>query len=331
MPSGELSIARLYFDVHGLRISYSTSSQTLANETLKDLRRYARPERKARRYDASLTLTLACYMSGLHPPLNSMRDALGPELQIFTKGNRRFVFLDSKGSITIDLAGNRVDAKLSKVLQQSYIPRTLLKWSIIKGQEKRNIVSAHCSSASRDRKTLLFVGRSGAGKTSTLLNFLIHGFAMLSDDIAFFAQGNVYPFSMRSDLKADTIQRLRTAVDSAHSVRLMHLRPGLIDLTTVFESKDEPEPISDLSIFYLNVWNSQRTKVSRVSRNRMLGLLVESYLAELSNSYWFGWGKTRAISRIINAYGELVEDSECYSVCAGNNLERLYQAIEARV
>lgn len=331
MSRGTVSIARLYFDVHGLRISYTTSSQTLAKETLKDLHRYAYLESDARQYDASLTLTLARYVSRLHPPPNSIRDALGAELQVFTKGSRRLVSLDSNGSITIDLIRDRVEAILSKALQKSFIPRALLKWSIIKGQEKRNLFSVHSSSVLRDGKTLLFVGRSGAGKTSTLLNFLTHGYVMLSDDITFFGSGTMYPFSMRSDLRVDTIQRLRAGINSAQGTHLKHLRPGLIDLTTIFEGKNEHTPISDLSIFYLNVWNSQRTKVSKVSPNKMLGLLVESYLAELSNSYWFGWDKTRTISRIINAYGELVEDRACYSVYAGSKLEHLYRAIEGAV
>ncbi len=260
-----------------------------------------------------------------------MRDAIGPELQIFTKGNRRLIFLDSNGYITIDLVRDRVQAILSKTLQKSFIPRTLLKWSIIKGQEKRNLFSVHCSSVTRDGKTLLFVGRSGAGKTSTLLNFLTHGYIMLSDDIIFLGRRIIYPFSMRSDLKIDTIQRLRAIINSEQGTHLEYLSPGLTDLTAIFESKNEQIPISDTAIFYLNVWNSQRTKVSRVSPNKMLGLLVESYLAELSNSYWFGWDKTRTFSRIINIYGELAEESECYSICAGSNLEQLYRAIGDRV
>lgn len=320
--------ARLYFNVHGLRVRYLTSRRILDDEASRDLGRYRVEENPTGEFDVSLAFRELRSRVSYPPPQGAVRDAFVPGVEIYTKGKLRSIILGSHGSAKIDLESVRVDAALGRVWMRSFMPRALLKWSIIKGQEKKGMFSIHSSGIGQDGRILLFNGPAGAGKTYTLLNFLLRGYAMLADDIMFFQEGTIFPFLMRSDLRQDTVERLIARIRPANDVRWRDLKPGLTDLARFFVSNQQPQR-GDLSVFHLSVWNSRRTKVSKLDSKTMLGVLLESYLTEFNNSFWFGWKKSETISRIIDAYTELLKNAKCFRVYAGSDPEHLYHAIES--
>jgi hypothetical protein len=237
--------------------------------------------------------------------------------------------MGSNGYVKIDLNEVTAEARLHRGKERSPLFRTILKWSIIKGLEKKEIFSLHSSSVFDGSQVRLFVGRSGSGKTSTLLLFLLNGHKMIADDAVFFEKRTLYPFSMRVTLDPETVRRLRSAFTSK-SFWLPEIHEAkLIDLGPIFETQTARIQPSSLSLFFLNIWNSRTSKLRRIDAKKGLGLLLGSYLAEMSNSYWSEWNKIKVVGHIMKAYTSLLDNTECFEVFAGSDQRRLYRLLNS--
>jgi len=148
---------------------------------------------------------------------------------------------------------------------------------------------------------------------------------MLADDFLFFQGKTLYPFPIRSTLHPDTMKRLAQKIrKTSLSTKLA---TPLSDLTRIFETVRHKVDTGAVSIYHIRVWNSTRTKVIPLSPKKMLGFMIDSYLSEFDNSYWFGWRRLEVIRNILEAYSRLAELAECFEVRAGEDPEDRYKKI----
>ena len=244
-------------------------------------------------------------------------------MEIFTKLAFRYLqFGDSRARINLETGC--FDAVLPRRVERTQIPRFFMKWSIIRGLERKNRYPLHSSAVTDGSRARIFVGRSGAGKSTLLMLHLLHGQTLLTDDVLFLGQQAIYPFLLRSDLREETLNRLRRDNRFA-SIRL---KPGLVDLGAMFPSWHGRLQQDNVSFYYLNVWRSSRSKIRHVTPQRMLGLLTDSYVSEMNQSYWSGWKTSKRISNVMRAYSEILEYANCYEILAGSNLTPLYKLIQ---
>ena len=257
----------------------------------------------------------------LRVPRGAVRDTSTPDFEVYTKANLRY--LSSRdGYARFDLETGCVEASLGRRMERSPTPRFFVKYSIIRGLERRKRPPLHSSAVTDGEHTRIFVGRTGSGKTTLLMLNLLHGKTLLTDDVLFLGNGAIYPFPMRANLHLNTINRLRRKNKFVGS----HLKPGLVDLGAIFPCRRDPIQQSNISIYYLNVWRANRTKIRRVTPPLMLGQLTGSYVTEYNASYWYGWKSGRRISNAMRAYSEILKGADCYQVYAGSDLTHLYKS-----
>lgn len=259
----------------------------------------------------------------LEVPIGAIRDVFTQNMEVFTKFDLRYLqFGDSRARINLETGS--FDAVLEKRVERTPIPRFFMKWSIIRGLERRNRCPLHSSAVTDGTCIRIFVGRSGAGKTTLLMLHLVRGQTLLTDDVLFLGQGAIYPFLLRSDLREETCNRLRRESKFA-SIRL---KPGLVDLGAIFPSRRDRLQLDKVSLYYLNVWRSSRSKIQHVTPQRMLGLLTDSYVSEMNQSYWSGWKTGKRISNVMRAYSEILRYTDCYEIRGGSDLTHLYNLIQ---
>ena len=316
-----------FFRIHGLNVSVSTNSRWIARETRRDLKHYTASEPLRGQADANLNFFVGDVIRpSLHVPSGAVREVFANDIQVFSRSSKRYISLSSGAFIKLDLEKIRVEGCFPRNCEKSPMSRALLKWSIIKAFEMKSVFSIHCSGISNGGKVRLFVGRTGSGKTSILVLFLLNRHRMLADDVMFFQRRNLYPFSIRSTLHRVTLEKLRRTSRSKSLQRTTTV-PSLEDLTRTFDAQlDKFEP-DIISLYYMRVWNSNRTKLLRVSPEKMLGFLIDSYLAEFDNSYWFGWKRSEVVRKIMEAYTPLVQDARCFEAYAGYNEYNCYRRL----
>lgn len=306
----------------------STNSRWIAEQAFDDLKHYTADAFHPRPSDASHCFIVSDSTKPIEVPQGSVRDGFGHNIAIFTKGQHRFIQLGSVSTIRLDMGRARVEGRLHRLHERTPISRALTKWSIVKSLERKGIFPVHSSAVlDHSAKAHLFVGPSGSGKTSTLILFLLNNHIMVADDLVFYREGTLYPFTMRSTLEADTIRRLKKLPTVRPVSHKLALKPGLVDLTASFERRTEKFEPTDLAVFYLNVWNSSRSKMIRVAKKKMLGMLISAYFRELDNSYWYGWERSKVAAQAMKAYASLLQEAECFEVFAGWDLRKLSELI----
>lgn len=259
----------------------------------------------------------------LKVPAGAIREAYIEDNEMqFTKSNFRYV-LSRNGDARIDLETGSVNAYLQRRLEDSLTPRIFAKWSVIRGLERKNRYLLHSSAVADGQHIRIFVGRSGAGKTTILMLHLLRGETLLTDDVLFLGNGTICPLPMRVNLGEEAFNEFKRD----YKLPTRRLNPGLVDLRALFPHRDERVQLKDATLYYLRVWHSKRTKVQRVSRQRMLGLLTDSYVSQMNQSYWWGWKNGKRISNAMRAYAELLEHSNCYEIYAGSDLNQLYRRL----
>ncbi|MGA2790534.1 MAG: hypothetical protein ABSF00_07185 [Candidatus Bathyarchaeia archaeon] len=245
-------------------------------------------------------------------------------MEIFTKSNIRYLRFGKSSAARINLRTGSVDVFLERRLERTPIPRSFAKWSVIVGLEGKNRFPLH-SSAVQDRKRIrIFVGRSGTGKTTLLLLHLARGDIVLTDDVLFLGRGEAYPFLFRGNVRKETLSNLRRCGDSVSS----RLKAGLIDFASIFPSRLDRVQLNDVAVYYLNVWHSRTSRIQRVNPGRMVGLLTDTYISEMNQSYWFGWRTRERISKVMQVYSNFLENADCYELLAGSDLSQLYNLIQ---
>ena len=316
------------FRIHRLNISVSTNSTWIAHETLRDLKHYLVSSPHHGHAQANLNFHVADRVRSFNIGRNAVRDVFADHIEIFTGGPERYIRLGPTGSssfVRLHLDRIQVQGRLHRNHERSPMSRALLKWSIIKAFEKKSVIPIHSSGVSSDHRVRLFVGRTGSGKTSILVLFLLNRHRMLADDFLFFQGKTLYPFPIRSTLHPDTMKRLAQKIrKTSLSTKLA---TPLSDLTRIFETVRHKVDTGAVSIYYIRVWNSTRTKVIPLSPKKMLGFMIDSYLSEFDNSYWFGWRRLEVIRNILEAYSRLAELAECFEVRAGEDPEDRYKKI----
>lgn len=262
--------------------------------------------------------------SRLKVPTGATRDVFVRDMEIFTKSNIRYLRFARNNNARIDLQTGSVHAFLERRLEKTPIPRMFAKWSIIIGLESMNRFPLHSSSVQDGERIRIFVGRSGTGKTTLLILHLMRGHIGLTDDVLFLGRRVAYPFLLRGDLRPEALEKLRRVSRLAN----LHLKPGLVDFASIFPYRLDRVRLSEVTVYYLNVWQSHNSKIHRVSPQRMLGLLTDTYISEVNQSYWSSWQTHRRVSKAMQAYSNLLENAECYEVLAGSNLTQLYNLIQ---
>ncbi len=256
-------------------------------------------------------------------PIGAIRDVFVQNMEIYTKSDLRYLqFGDSRARINLETGS--FDAVLERRVERTPIPRFLMKWSVIRGLERRNRFPLHSSAVTDGTCIRIFVGRSGTGKTTLLMHYLIRGQILITDDVLFLGQKAIYPFLLRSDLRKETLNRLRRESKFVN----VRLKPGLVDLGAIFPSRRDPLQLNNISMYYINVWHSTKSKIEQVTQQQMLGLLTDSYVSEMNQSHWSGWKKSERISKVMRTYSKILQHADCYEIHAGSDMAGLFKLIQ---
>jgi hypothetical protein len=279
--------------------------------------------------DGSMSIMETDGIFPLSVPRYAIRETiLPPDATIYTVDNLRFIEEKEERILRLNFDRNELVGYFRSPLKYTVFLRSLLKWSVIKALERRNVSFIHGSGVERNGSSLFFIGPSGSGKTRTLLTFLLEGYSLITDDTIFLKENKVLPFYIRSKIFKDLVNAnhiLKKGVNEKSTIL-----PGQgwhIDLGGIFPV--QRNQIVPSKIFYIYVWNAEETEIESIPKKEMLARLFHIYKNELSNSIWFNHGEQIALRKLFPNYNSFVKEAECYKVYAGTNITSFVKAIEA--
>jgi hypothetical protein len=264
----------------------------------------------------------------LRIPRYAIREAfLPPASNLYSKSNLSFLQKEKSQILRFDFELNELSGYFRNLREHATFLRFLLKWLLIRTLEKKGIAFVHGSGVKRDEASLFFVGPQGSGKTHTLISFLLDGYQLITDDTILLKNERVLPFHLRSMIHEDMIMKFPILRKGLNKTSTFIPDQGwLIDLGSIFPV--QKTKVYPSKLFYVNVWNSNETKVESIPKKEMLNRLLSIYKAELDNTIWFNKDKDIAMRRIFPNYGELVEKADCFRVYAGSDALLLQKTIQ---
>ncbi|WP_461637516.1 hypothetical protein [Labilibaculum euxinus] len=126
---------------------------------------------------------------------------------------------------------------------------------------QRGLVPIHASAIEHNGKAILFSGNSGAGKSTTVMNFHLKGYPLLADDIAVITWSEegvplVQSGLPQSKLWADALNGLGSC-----NKDLERVRPGLNKYLVEIENGFVKEALPLDRIYYINTGNEPKYKI----------------------------------------------------------------------
>jgi hypothetical protein len=311
-----VQIARIHFRKYDAELDLSTNSPRLLREVRKD---YGSLEYQGSfEADGSIRILETDRPFPISVPEYAIReDVLPPDAAVFRMDSLRYFTEEEKRIFRVDLEKNDVLGYLRSSSRFTEFLRFLLKWMLIKALEKKGTAFLHGSGVERDGTSLFFVGPSGYGKTHMLATLLTEGYRFITDDTILLSRREVRPFHIRSKVSRDMLEQFPTLRKGLNRKSTCIPKVGwLVDLEDIFPSvKEEVKPSK---LFYVYVWNSEKTKVEPVPKKEMMARLLHAYNLEMKTSPWFNYKQDEAMKNIFPNYDSFVEEAECYKVFAGS-------------
>lgn len=322
----------LSFRVGDCGFRLETNSEALLTETTKDYSHFV--SSTVQTPEGRIVLAETEGNFPIRVPEYAVRDSFGPNgSAIFTHSGRRYVMVRDDCAFEIDLHGKTIEGYFRPEYPVWSFFRPMLKWFVIKNLERTGLHFLHASAGVRSGSCVIFAAPSGFGKTSALLALLARGHRLVTDDLVFFDGKSVHPFHTRSMIHADMVERFPLLRRVLENPLTSEAEGGWhVDLETLFGGVHNPFEPDELLLVYLYVWNAPETRWKKLKRNQMVSKMCNSYLMELSNSFWFGWNREAVASDVFQSYFELSAMARSYEMRAGWDLgkfeESLFSIIE---
>lgn len=312
-------------------INFSTNNSELMEEVQKDFGIFEK--NKVLKADGQMKVIQLEGEFPLKVPQYAIQNNIVPgNFSIFTLSNSRY--REEKNCIyQVDAEQNYVLGYFRTSYDYFYM-RFLLKWLFIKSLERKGIVFIHGSGVAKNDTSFFFVGPSGVGKTYTLVSFLLKGYKLITDDTIFFSNEEVLPFSLRSKISLDMLEKfpaLRDIIEEKSTLLLPDLNQSeggmLMNLGDIFSY--QTKEIRPSYLFYLYVWNAPETKIESISKKEMLARLFHIYQIENGYSMWSHYREEEARRAVFPGFMTFVEEVNCYKVFAGTNPSSFYGTIRS--
>ena len=320
-----MKVARAYYDLHGMRMTVETQSQSLLGMIDALLGAYAKPGGGA---------------DGFHVNLDygQLRKKTDPGLDNFWKGtlpggtrmicrsgpNRRQVEIPDHVQAEIDLAGRIVRIVVSPdcktgMLETCFLP-LLCDCLGLAGHHVIHAASLFVQVGGQ-RRALIFSGMSGRGKTTLALALAGSGLGMLADDMTFYKAatanqpGQIWGIRIRCKVHSRTLELLPWLRDfpmgstSLNGERLLDpksLKPRTSGLTA-----------APGLILFLNPRNAKSHQIEPVDKVAALTRLTRE------NVRAFDRRRETVAGRAFGALAELVRSSRTFQVSLCPRLEEL--------
>ena len=199
------------------------------------------------------------------------------------------------------------------------LARPLLEW-----HNDQDVQVIHTGLVARDGKGVLFVGRSGSGKSTSSLACICAGFDYLSEDYVGLQRqldGSFVGHSLYNSVFLETVHltRFEGLVPYAIKGRLPHEEKSVIVLSQLFpERLQRVVPIRVLAL--LRVADVQKPKFRPASKGEALLALGPSSLLQIPNR-GLGAGGFKRLA-------ELVERVPCYWLEIGGDLDSIARGVD---
>jgi len=308
--------ARTHFRTYDAELDLSTNSPRLLREIRKDYGSFEctgsiEVDGRVRILETDQPFPIAV------PEYAIREDLLPPDAAIFRMDGLRYFVEEEKRIFRVDLEKNDVLGYLRSSSRFTEFLRFLLKWMLIKALEKKGTAFLHGSGVERDGTSIFFVGPSGYGKTHMLVTLLTEGYRFITDDTILLSGRRVRPFHIRSKIARDLLEQFPILRKGLNRKSTCIPKVGwLVDLEDIFPSV--MEEVKPSKLFYVYVWNSEKTKVEPVPKKEMLARLLHAYSMEVRSSPWFNYEQDQAMKNIFPNYNSFVEEADCYKVFAGS-------------
>jgi hypothetical protein len=310
--------ARTHFRTYDAELDLSTNSPRLLREIRKDYGSFECTDSIEADGHIRILETDPNRSFPISVPEYAIREELLPSnAAIFRTEGVRYFTEGAKRIFRVDLEKNDVLGYLSSSSRFTEFLRFLLKWMLIKALEKKGTAFLHGSGVERDGTSIFFVGPSGYGKTHMLVTLLAEGYRFITDDTILLSGRRVRPFHIRSKVARDMLEKFPNLRKGLNRKSTRIPKVGwLLDLEDIFPSVNEE--VKPSKLFYVYVWNSEKTKVEPVSKKEMLARLLHAYNVEARSSPWFNYEQDEAMKNIFPNYNSFVEEVNCYKVFAGS-------------
>jgi hypothetical protein len=308
-----------HYDFHGVRVSVASDSAAVADAVHARLRRFAAG---AGRADLAFDFRLC------ETDARSLEAAAPDARPVYTPRSGTVTYSDATGRLHLDL-DERVRAVCDPSAGETRVlarpPADDLTWllshaaltlPLVEQLKRRGLYSVHAAAAAVGGRALLVAGPSGAGKSTLALALLRAGVGFLGDDMCFLADGGdglrVCAFPDEIDVTDDTAALLpelrhllaapaqrgwpkrRLIPESVYDVRFVAgCRPGVV--------------------VFPRVARAERSVLSPMSRGEALIALAPNVLLT----------EPRAAQAHLDALARLVEESDCYALATGRDLDAL--------
>ena len=202
------------------------------------------------------------------------------------------------------------------------LARLLLNW-----HNDRDVQVIHTGLVARQNKGVLFVGKSGSGKSTTSVVCLMAGFDYVSEDyvgLQMCADGSFTGHSLYNSvfLKTDHLERFTTLAPYAIRGRLPHEEKSVVILSQVFpERLARAVPIRALVLPH--VVDATNAPLERISKGEALLALGPSSLIQIPNR---GLGPCG-----FHKLAQLVEQIPCFKMEVGSNLGSIPRRLDELV
>jgi hypothetical protein len=291
-----------YYCVAGICLRMNHEGDELF-DWINDEIKYYKSEKNGN-FDCEVNLFRSSEIKIYEKAIRSAVDEKGRELYSF--GHLLQVTKNKNFVIELDFDKKRINVTYKSDEAELYsLVRGFIKWLFIKSAEDKGLAYIHAAAVNYKGKNIIIAGDTNSGKSSFVMRLIQNGAKVISDDSMLIRQNELIPFTFKA------------AVDSDFSERF-GVKQELFAVGN-FLGKDKYKGADIL--FFINIWNSQKSEIKPVDYNHALLNLIKIYKKESGLMVWSSWERNNSekLKLIFERYSLLIEKTKCFEFFAGND------------
>lgn len=192
-----------------------------------------------------------------------------------------------------------------------------------------NVFPMHGSGVTLNGHSIVILGESGAGKSTTAAHFLPHGFQPLSDDDIILKSGKNNPLSLGNEIGLFVLRNALPGLSALSGLKVLgqrkkvHKIKKLLSLNSLAHHKHQPASSVVKTVLFPTVRRGARTRLIKLPPGQALVKLLGQWPDSWKNYV----NDPVALRNLFRLYSSLSIKCACYQFILGGN----YDAIRKRI